>query len=114
MNDLDSGFMDKMRVAPINKSSILFGKLFSDAITIMVQVVIILVIGVALGVQVASGPAGWLMILILSALFGMAWSGISLFVADHQERSDHAVGRIADHLPAAIPVRRSDPGPAAA
>jgi ABC-type multidrug transport system permease subunit len=47
----------------------------------MVQVVIILVIGLALGVHVASGAAGWLMILIISALFGIAWSGISLFVA---------------------------------
>jgi ABC-2 type transport system permease protein len=60
VNDLDSGFMDKMRVAPINKSSILFGKLFSDAITTVVQVIIILA---------------------LAAAFGIAWSGLSLFVA---------------------------------
>jgi ABC-2 type transport system permease protein len=81
VNDLDSGFMDKMRVAPINKSSILFGKLFSDAITIIVQVLIILLIGLAIGVQIASGLAGVLMILVLAAAFGIAWSGISLFVA---------------------------------
>ena len=81
VNDLDSGFMDKMRVAPISKSSILFGKLFSDAITIIIQVIIILVIGLALGVHVASGALGWLMIFVISALFGIAWSGISLFVA---------------------------------
>ena len=81
VNDLDSGFMDKMRVAPISKSSILFGKLFSDAITIMVQVVIILLIGLAVGVRIASGLPGVLMILALAAVFGIAWSGISLFVA---------------------------------
>lgn len=81
VNDLDSGFMDKMRVAPINKSSILFGKLFSDAITTILQVVIILAIGLALGVHIASGIPGVLMILILAAAFGMAWSGLSLFVA---------------------------------
>jgi ABC-2 type transport system permease protein len=80
VNDLESGFMDKMRVAPINKSAILFGKLFSDAITIVVQVVIILLIGVAIGVEIASGLFGVIMILILAAAFGMAWSGISLFV----------------------------------
>jgi len=80
VNDLESGFMDKMRVAPINKSAILFGKLFSDAITIVIQVVIILLIGVAIGVEIASGLLGVIMILILAAAFGMAWSGISLFV----------------------------------
>ncbi len=81
VNDLDSGFMDKLRVAPINKSSILFGKLFSDAVTIIIQVAIILVIGLALGVHVASGALGWLTIFVISALFGIAWSGISLYVA---------------------------------
>jgi ABC-2 type transport system permease protein len=81
VNDFESGFMDKMRVAPIRKSSILFGKLFSAAVTTVLQVIIILVIGFALGVTIASGILGILMILVLAALFGIAWSGISLFVA---------------------------------
>jgi ABC-2 type transport system permease protein len=81
VNDFDSGFMDKMRVAPISKSAILFGKLISDAISTVIQVIIILVIGLALGVNVASGILGVFMILIIAAVFGIAWSGISLFVA---------------------------------
>jgi len=81
VNDLDSGFMDKMRVAPISKSAILFGKLFSDAISTIIQVVIILFIGLALGVSIASGVLGVLMILAIAATFGIAWSGISLFIA---------------------------------
>ncbi len=80
VNDFDSGFMDKMRVAPINKSSILFGRLFSSALTTVVQVAIIIAIGLALGVNIASGILGVLLIFVLAALFGMAWSGISLFV----------------------------------
>jgi ABC-2 type transport system permease protein len=43
VTDFDSGFMDKMRVAPINKSSILFGRLFSAALTTILQVIIILI-----------------------------------------------------------------------
>jgi ABC-2 type transport system permease protein len=81
VNDLDSGFMDKMRVAPISKSAILFGKLFSDAISTIIEVVIILVIGLALGVSIASGILGVLLILAIAATFRIAWSGISLFVA---------------------------------
>jgi ABC-2 type transport system permease protein len=81
VNDIDSGFMDKMRVAPISKSSILFGKLFSDAISTIIQVIIILLIGLALGVSVASGLLGVLMILVIASTFGIAWSGISIFVA---------------------------------
>jgi ABC-2 type transport system permease protein len=81
VNDFDTGFMDKMRVAPIKKSSILFGRLFSNALTIIIQVAIILAIGLALGVNIASGIFGVLLIFVLAALFGIAWSGISLFVA---------------------------------
>jgi ABC-2 type transport system permease protein len=81
VSDFDSGFMDKMRVAPISKSSILFGRLFSSALTTVVQVAIILTIGLALGVNIASGIPGVLLIFVLAALFGIAWSGISLFVA---------------------------------
>jgi ABC-2 type transport system permease protein len=81
VNDFDSGFMDKMRVAPINKSSILFGRLFSSALTTVIQVAIILAIGLVLGVNIASGVVGAIIIFILAALFGIAWSGISLFVA---------------------------------
>jgi ABC-2 type transport system permease protein len=81
VNDFDSGFMDKMRVAPIRKSSILFGRLFSNALTITIQVAIILTIGYLLGVQVAAGIFGIITLFILAALFGIAWSGISLFVA---------------------------------
>ena len=81
VTDFDSGFMDKMRVAPINKSSILFGRLFSAALTTIIQVIIILIIGFALGVTIASGILGIVLILILAAFFGIAWSGISLFVA---------------------------------
>jgi len=81
VNDFDSGFMDKMRVAPISKASILFGKLFSDAISTMIQVAIILLIGLALGVSITSGLLGVLLILVIAAAFGITWSGISLFVA---------------------------------
>ena len=88
VNDFDSGFMDKMRVAPISKSSILFGRLFSSAITTVAQVAIIILIGLALGVSIASGILGVLLIFILAALFGIAWSGISLFVALNTKNSE--------------------------
>jgi ABC-2 type transport system permease protein len=76
VNDFDSGFMDKMRVAPINKSSILFGRLFSNALTTVIQVAIILVIGLVLGVNIASGVFGAMVIFILAALFGIASASV--------------------------------------
>ena len=81
VNDLESGYLDKMKVAPIKKSAILLGKVLSDGVSILIQVSIIMALALLVGVNVATGFLGILLILFLSMAFGIAWSGISLFVA---------------------------------
>lgn len=81
VQDIESGFMDKMKVAPIRRSSILLGKILSDGLRIILQTIIILAICAALGVSFATGIVGVALILLLALAFGLAWSGISTFVA---------------------------------
>jgi ABC-2 type transport system permease protein len=80
VDDLDSGYLDKMRVAPIRGSSILFGKVLSDGFRILVQSLIIIVLAIIAGVRFETGFPGILLILFISVTFGIAWSGISTFV----------------------------------
>ncbi len=80
VSDLESGYMDKMRVAPIHRSAILMGKMLSDGTRIVLQTLVILVLGFALGVTVATGVIGVLLLLAIAMSFGIAWSGISTFV----------------------------------
>ena len=81
VQDIDSGFMDKLKVAPIRRSSILLGKVLSDGVRILMQVAIILGICAISGVAFVTGLPGVLLIMGLSLAFGIAWSGISTFVA---------------------------------
>lgn len=81
VQDMESGFLDKMRVAPIHRSSILAGKVLSDTARIALQAGIILAIGYAFGARVATGLPGILLILGVTAAFGIAWSGISNVIA---------------------------------
>jgi ABC-2 type transport system permease protein len=81
VQDIENGFMDKMKVAPIRRSSILLGKILSDGLRIILQTIIILAICAALGVAFVTGIVGVLLILLLALAFGLAWSGISTFVA---------------------------------
>ena len=105
VNDFDSGFMDKMRVAPINKSSILFGRLFSSALTTVIQVAIILVIGLALGVNIASGIVGAIIIFILA---GPVWNclvgHILVCSLKHKKCRNNTIRGSVDHLSIAILV----------
>jgi ABC-2 type transport system permease protein len=81
VTDLESGYLDKMRVAPIHRSSILVGKVLSDGFRILLQSIVILLLAYALSVRIATGILGIVAILLFAAAFGIAWSGISTFIA---------------------------------
>lgn len=91
VQDMESGFLDKMRVAPIHRSAILLGKILSDAFRIVIQTLIILAIGLAFGVTIATGAPGLLLLLVIAALFGIAWSGISNVIALATKNSETTV-----------------------
>ena len=78
VSDLDSGMLQKMLVTPVSRSAILLGRLVSDAVRVVAQSLIILVMAYFLGAQFATGVPGVLLMLLTIAFFGLAWSGISL------------------------------------
>ncbi len=80
VTDLESGYMDKMRVAPIHRSAILLGKVLSDGTRILIQTIVILALGLALGITIATGIIGLILLLAIAMAFGIAWSGISTFI----------------------------------
>jgi len=81
VTDMESGFLDKLKVAPIRRSSILLGKLMSDGARILLQTFVILVLAFILGVGIATGVLGLVLLFGIALAFGIAWSGISTFIA---------------------------------
>jgi ABC-2 type transport system permease protein len=81
VTDMESGFLDKLKVAPIHRSSILLGKLLSDGARILLQTLVILLLAFALGVGIATGILGLVLVFAIALAFGIAWSGISTFIA---------------------------------
>ena len=79
--DYRSGYLDKLRAAPIRRYAILAGELVPLALEVAMMSAIILVIGVLLGANVATGLTGALAIILLAAGFGVAWSGVSFVPA---------------------------------
>lgn len=78
VDDLNSGFLQKMLVTQVSRSAILLGRLTTDAFRVTVQSVIILALAYVLGFRVATGLPGAILIFFIIAFFGLAWSGISL------------------------------------
>jgi ABC-2 type transport system permease protein len=81
VQDIDSGFFDKLRVAPIPRLSIVAGLLATDAVRLSAHVLVVSCVALALGAKLEAGVAGLLMMMILGGFFGAMWSGISLNVA---------------------------------
>ncbi len=80
VDDLTSGFLEKELVTPVNRAAILLGRLLTDAFRVVVQSAIILGLAFLLGAQFATGIPGVLLIFLIVAFFGLAWSGISLTI----------------------------------
>ncbi len=81
VQDIDTGFFDKLRVAPISRSAIVLGLLLTDATRLAAQSLVVIVLALLLGAHIATGVPGLIGMLLLAAIFGAAWSGISLNVA---------------------------------
>ncbi len=92
VDDLNSGFLQKMLVTPVSRSAILLGRLTSDAFRVVVQSIIILVLAYALGASVVTGIGGILLILLTIAFFGLAWSGISLAIGLRTKSAETVFG----------------------
>jgi len=80
VDDINSGYLQKMLVTPVSRSAILLGRLVTDAFRVLIQSGIILVLALALGVTFATGPIVIVLMLFTIAFFGLAWSGISLAI----------------------------------
>jgi ABC-2 type transport system permease protein len=81
VTEIDLGYFDKLLVAPIRRSSLIFGRLTADLVRGVATSALVLVVGIAFGARIQSGVAGALLIILLSALFGMAYAGFGILVA---------------------------------
>jgi ABC-2 type transport system permease protein len=81
VTEIDGGYFDKLLVAPIRRSSIIFGRLTADLVRGAAAAAFVLLAGIAFGAHIAGGIAGAIVIVLLAALFGVAYAGFGILVA---------------------------------
>jgi ABC-2 type transport system permease protein len=81
VEDIESGYFDKLLLAPIGRMSILLTRLAVDGTRAALQTLLVLGVAVLYGGRIASGWAGVPLIVALGFLFGLAYAGIGLTVA---------------------------------
>jgi ABC-2 type transport system permease protein len=81
VTDIERGYFDKLLLTPAPRLSLVLGRLTSDAIRLTALSTIILIAGLLTGSGMESGVAGIAVILVMSALFGLAYSSIGVAIA---------------------------------
>ena len=81
ISDLDRHVVDRFLAAPASRLAIVLSQVVRAGITAMLQALILLLVGLALGVRVHGGALGWLIVFVASALLAMVFAGFSNGIA---------------------------------
>jgi len=81
ISDLDRHVIDRFLASPASRVAIVLSQVVRAGMTAAMQAVLLLAIGLVLGVRVHGGVAGWLMVIVASALLAMVFAGFSHGIA---------------------------------
>jgi ABC-2 type transport system permease protein len=79
--DLEGGFFDRLAASPIPRLAIVLGRLAASAAIAVLQVAWFLALGLVFGAEIAGGPAGALLVLVVGALAGTGFAAIGVALA---------------------------------
>lgn len=81
VEEIEGGYFDKLRAMPIPRYSMVLGRLVAEGVKGIVISSLILLIALPFGIEIASGPVGFVLIVALSALWGVVYAGFMQLIA---------------------------------
>jgi ABC-type multidrug transport system permease subunit len=79
--DIESGFMDRLIVAPIPRTAIVVGRLATTAVMGVIAGVWFVSIGLIFGAEIQGGVPGALLVILFAAATAAAWGGFGAALA---------------------------------
>jgi ABC-2 type transport system permease protein len=81
VEEIENGYFDKLRATPISRGSIALGRLSAEGLKAALMTTVIVLIALPFGIEVASGPIGFVILVALAVLWAIGYSGFLQFVA---------------------------------
>jgi ABC-2 type transport system permease protein len=81
VEEIEGGYFDKLRAMPIPRYSMVLGRLVAEGAKGIFISSLILLIALPFGITIASGVPGFLLIVALSALWGVVYAGFMQLIA---------------------------------
>ncbi|MDQ3725359.1 MAG: ABC transporter permease, partial [Actinomycetota bacterium] len=81
VEDIEGGYFDKLRATPISRTAIVLGRLIAEAVKGVLIAAAIVLLGLAFGISIASGPLGFVLLVVLSSMWGIVYAGFMQLIA---------------------------------
>ena len=81
VEDIEGGYFDKLRAAPVSRSSIVMGRLIAEMVKGVLIAAAIVLLGVVFGISIASGPLGFVLLVGMTALWSVVFVGFMQLIA---------------------------------
>lgn len=77
IDDMERGVMDRMLSSPVSRGAMMLGSVLNQAFTIVVQGVVVVLVGLALGAEFPGGIVGILVMFLAAVLLAASFSCLS-------------------------------------
>lgn len=94
LHDIDMGILSKMLATPVTRASILMSRVIASMAVLIIQAIMIFIIGVIMGVDLATGAPGVLFTIFLISLLGLGFAAFSNGLALLFKREEPLIGVI--------------------
>lgn len=81
VSDISSGYFERLLLTPVNRLALLLGLMAADFVLVVALCGPVLVLGALLGVSFVTGPAGIAVFVLVSAVWGVAFTGFPYAIA---------------------------------
>src|ERR687894_1505728 len=81
VEEIEGGYFDKLRAAPVSRTAIVMGRLIAELVKGVIIATALVVLGLVFGIEIASGPLGFVLLVALTALWGVVFSGFMQLIA---------------------------------
>ncbi len=81
VEEIEGGYFDKLRATPIPRSSIVLGRLLSEALKNLLVTTVIVGVGMLFGVRIESGVPGFLLLLVIMSVWATVFAGFMQLIA---------------------------------
>jgi ABC-2 type transport system permease protein len=81
VEEIEGGYFDKLRAMPIPRYAMVLGRLVAEGGKGLVLSTVIVLAALPFGITIASGPLGFILLIALSALWGVVYAGFMQLIA---------------------------------